>query len=171
MSTSFFASDLHFFHGRLLTFDASRWNVASTNGEHTEAIIDAWNRKVHAKDTVRVLGDVVMGDKSDYSVISRLNGRKHLILGNHDSGKLNRLQPYFKSIHGVFKYRKGVILTHVPIHPAELICRWRLNIHGHLHGRELTDPRYFNVNLDVRPDFAPTSWDEVKMARPWIMEK
>ena len=43
------------------------------------------NKVVHANDTVYILGDLIYkSDKSPSEYLSRLKGKKHLILGNHD---------------------------------------------------------------------------------------
>ena len=43
-----------------------------------------WNKKVGTNDLVYHLGDVVMNRKH-IAIIASLNGRKRLILGNHDT--------------------------------------------------------------------------------------
>jgi calcineurin-like phosphoesterase family protein len=42
---------------------------------------------VHENDIVYVLGDFIMGKKLDdvIKILNKLNGRIHLILGNHDT--------------------------------------------------------------------------------------
>jgi calcineurin-like phosphoesterase family protein len=43
--------------------------------------------QVHENDIVYVLGDFIMGKKLDdvIKILNKLNGRIHLILGNHDT--------------------------------------------------------------------------------------
>lgn len=50
-----------------------------------EALVEIWNAQVHPYDHVLVGGDVAMG-KVDQTIeyVKRLNGRKELVLGNHD---------------------------------------------------------------------------------------
>lgn len=50
-----------------------------------EALVDNWNETIGPSDLVFVLGDVCMG-KIDESleVLTRLNGKKRLVPGNHD---------------------------------------------------------------------------------------
>ncbi len=51
-----------------------------------EALIARWNETVSENDTVYHLGDVLLGKKEEsLLLISRLNGTKHLIIGNHDA--------------------------------------------------------------------------------------
>ena len=52
--------------------------------EMDEYIVDKWNKKVSDNDTVWVLGDIVSPEHFDKDLLNRLNGKIHLILGNHD---------------------------------------------------------------------------------------
>jgi calcineurin-like phosphoesterase family protein len=55
---------------------------------HDEMLIKNWNETVSKEDTVYVLGDFAFGDKKTVASYStRLNGKKILILGNHDHKK------------------------------------------------------------------------------------
>jgi calcineurin-like phosphoesterase family protein len=80
--TIWFSSDTHFGHENIIKYcDRPFKNVDHMN----EVIIDNWNSVVSPGDTVYHLGDVALGqiDKS-LACVSRLNGYKILILGNHD---------------------------------------------------------------------------------------
>ena len=52
--------------------------------EMDEYIVDKWNKKVSNSDTVWILGDIVSPEHFDKDLLNRLNGKIHLILGNHD---------------------------------------------------------------------------------------
>lgn len=53
--------------------------------EMTEAVITAHNEMVKPTDVVFVQGDVAMGTIAEsLPMVARMNGRKHLIPGNHD---------------------------------------------------------------------------------------
>ena len=70
-------------------------------------------------------------------IIIKLNGRKIAILGNHDLPKHSReLLNYVESIGGLKKY-KGIFLSHCPVHSSELDYRISLNIHSHLHEKNI----------------------------------
>lgn len=80
--TTFYTSDTHFGHERILELcerpfsDVTRMN---------EALIERWNNVVQPEDTVYHLGDVALGKIAEsLPLISRLNGYKILVLGNHD---------------------------------------------------------------------------------------
>ncbi len=99
---------------------------------HDEYLIEQWNSVVNKKDKVYILGDVTMETTEHYYQLDRLNGRKVVVLGNHDKEKhVRELLNYVESVAGMVKY-KGNILTHAPIHPNEVhFCRY--NIHAHIH--------------------------------------
>ena len=50
-----------------------------------EVMIEKWNKKVHARDEVLILGDLSLGNGEETNrILSRLKGRLYLIRGNHD---------------------------------------------------------------------------------------
>lgn len=143
MSNVRFISDTHFGHH----------NMAIKRGfkcvaDHDNHIVDSWNKVVNKKDTTYLLGDVTM-EKANYEILNRLNGIKHIVLGNHDEGQHTKhMQNYVNKIAGMIKYKKTCILTHCPIHPCEM-GRFKYNIHGHVHENSLDDSRYINVSCEV----------------------
>jgi len=103
-----------------------------------------------------LLGDVTM-ERANYEIISRLNGYKKVILGNHDQPQhVPELLKYVNSVCGMYKY-KGNILTHCPIHPSEL-NRFAYNIHG--HENSLSNYQYINVSCEV-VDYTPRLIEEL----------
>lgn len=148
-------SDTHFNHDNILTFVENGVAVRDFDSiqEMNERIIDNWNSVVKDGDIVYHLGDVYFKTRPDIDeLLGRLKGRKRLVLGNHDSGKDKHLLKHFQKI---VMWRKfdGVVLTHVPVHPSVLSeARFKdgdiVNVHGHLHTREIHDPRYMNVCVE-----------------------
>jgi calcineurin-like phosphoesterase family protein len=142
MSKLFLLSDPHFGHEKM----AIRRGFSSAE-EQDEFIIKQWNLVVTKRDIVYLLGDITM-EKNNYSILDRLNGRKKVILGNHDQGNhVPSLLKHVMSVCGMVKLN-GYILTHAPIHPTEL-GRFGVNIHGHVHENTIDDPRYKNVSCEV----------------------
>lgn len=137
-------SDLHLGHEKLIR------NLRHMDPkEHDQMIIDNWNSTITKRDIVYILGDLAM-EKIDplIKILPELKGRKVVIPGNHD--KLNTtklLRSMDIDVLGSTRY-KGFILTHIPIHPIEVV-RFRGNIHGHVHEKSYEDPRYYNVSCDV----------------------
>lgn len=80
----YYISDCHFFHESMNTSMDCRGfkDVDSMN----QLMVQRWNRKVGTKDEVVVLGDFSLGTAEQTNfLLEQLNGRKYLILGNHDS--------------------------------------------------------------------------------------
>jgi calcineurin-like phosphoesterase family protein len=149
MSRVFITSDLHFGHRNM----AQIYRGFKDEFHHDETIIKNWNSVVHKKDKVYILGDITMETNKWYFLLDQLNGRKVVVLGNHDDPKHTaELLNYVDQVSGMIKY-KGYWLTHAPIHPYEL--RGHSNIHGHIHGNHIMefgdrkDRRYINACLDV----------------------
>lgn len=165
MSKRFWISDPHFGHSKILTFmksDGTPLRDFSSVEEMDEFMVSRWNETVTKNDTVNILGDLTI-NKKNLPILDRLNGRKILIMGNHDNHKIKNLVPYFYDIRAYDrkKHHSGVrvVSTHVPIHTGS-IGRWGTNIHGHTHAHSLDDPRYFCVCVE-QIDFRPIEFTEM----------
>jgi calcineurin-like phosphoesterase family protein len=168
MSIVRFIADLHLSHQNMATRRGF-----STIEEHDEHIIAKWNSVVNKRDVTYILGDVTMEKSSPYPLLDRLNGIKHIVLGNHDRRQdTKKLLEYAESVAGMIQY-KGIMLTHAPIHPMELEYRFNKNIHGHIHdkvvmkmldGWEIPDERYFCVSCE-QVDYLPKSLKDLGIER------
>ena len=144
---------------------------------HDAKLIEQWNKVVHKKDLTYILGDITMETDEHYYMLDMLNGRKIVVMGNHDLHQHTRkLLNYVESVAGMIDY-KGFCLTHCPIHPAE-ISFYRGNIHAHIHENKLQevgylsrygDPgevvestlaKYYNVDAKLI-DFKPNTIEEL----------
>lgn len=161
MSEKWLISDTHFSHQGICVFlrddgnPVRPWNYFE---EMDEALIKNWNSVVGLHDRVYHLGDVGFNRNRLDWILPRLNGNKILIRGNHDKFKMSFYSKHFQDIRGSNILDK-FILTHIPIH-EESLGRWKGNIHGHLHYRELRDKRYINVSVE-RINYTPVHIDEV----------
>ena len=164
MSIVRFIADLHLGHTNM----ALHRGFSSVE-EHDEHIIAKWNSVVTKRDVTYILGDVTMEKSAPYPLLDRLNGVKHIVLGNHDRRQdAKRLLQYAESIAGMIQY-KGVMLTHCPIHPMELDYRFNKNIHGHIHEKVVLlngspDPRYSCVSCE-QVDYTPKTLQELGINR------
>lgn len=143
MSRCFVIGDLHFGHAK----------VQALRGITDQEIIDRWNAVVTKRDVVYVLGDVFKVD-----LMPELLGTKKLALGNHDLRPASVYLRFFSQVHAMFEW-DNCLLTHIPVHPAQN-RRWRLNVHGHLHGHTLQDPFYRCVSAE-QLDFTPTLLSDI----------
>jgi calcineurin-like phosphoesterase family protein len=165
LMTRFHTSDTHFGHFNILNYSNRPFGSVQ---EMNEALIDNWNSAVRETDTVIHHGDVAMGPwagdedlgiASWDDILTRLNGYKILIVGNHDRifkgmslTQQHRFAPHYaKWFHEVHhNYRghwldNGVIvdLSHFPYdgdshdedryNEHRLYDGGRILIHGHTH--------------------------------------
>ncbi len=156
MSRVFVIADTHFGHKRIIEFERGARPFASIE-EHDRELIARWNAVVTKHDTVWHLGDVFFG-KDGHLAIGELNGYKKLVLGNHDHYALAVYQIYFGKIFGASEY-KHCALTHVPIHECQMY-RYAKNIHGHMHSKAISDPRWACVSAE-HTGLAPILMDHV----------
>jgi len=163
MTQIFFTSDTHFGHKSFLGYRSEVHKKLFPSEHHmNEFLIESWNSVVRPKDIVWHLGDVAWGDQHLH-YLARCNGRKELILGNHDKLRAKHYLRYFHDLHGIVK-KYGVVMSHVPIHPQEMQYKnWSTNVHGHIHHKEklLKEPEYICVNVDVA-GAVPISLDEIR---------
>lgn len=77
----FFTADHHFYHTNIIRY-CSRPFV--TVEEMNEEMVKRWNSVVSPGDIVYYLGDFSLAKRPVEYFAPRLNGEKHLIMGNHD---------------------------------------------------------------------------------------
>ncbi|UFK09557.1 hypothetical protein [Xanthomonas phage DES1] len=163
MSQVFVISDTHFFHNNVIKFEAEARPFSCVE-DMNEALVDNWNKAVTKRDIVWHLGDVVFGGKHNLEILSRLNGIKKLVMGNHDHHGVREYLKYFKDVGACVQYDR-CILTHVPIHESQFY-RFKANVHGHLHSDKLEDPRYINVSCE-QINLTPIAWEKIReIVRP-----
>jgi len=170
MSNVFLASDHHFSHKNILVFKRDDGVTPLRSFDDTthmnEYMVYKHNLVVKPSDRVYFLGDLCF-HKRDLAILSRMNGRKVLIKGNHDTLELKEYLPYFDDIRGIHQF-DGMVLSHIPIH-IESLSRWKVNVHGHLHhravlkeGTKIPDERYISVCMERLDDYTPISLEELK---------
>jgi calcineurin-like phosphoesterase family protein len=140
MNEVFFIGDTHFGHKGILEFDETKpFRKFASIEEHDEELIKRWNSTVGRKDTVWHLGDFCFG-AVNIAIAGRLNGNKRLVMGNHDIYHAADYLKYFSRVFGVIDY-KHMILSHIPVH-SEQLKRWPINIHGHLHTKNIVQLKF-----------------------------
>lgn len=167
MNRSFVIGDTHFGHENILKYEPV-FRPFKTISEHNEELIKRWNSVVGPNDIVWHLGDVLFG-QDNFPLLKRLNGRKNLLLGNHDvyapamyhAAGFQKILPYAK-------YR-GVLFSHIPVHPCQ-IGRYRGNVHGHMHSKNVGDPRYINVSVE-QINLTPILLDKVLAQLPELPKR
>ena len=146
-------ADLHLNHKNIIYYCRQQFNSVE---EHDKYVIGQYNSVVGKDDLVYILGDVGFSPKDKLAaLVKQLNGRKILIIGNHDRLKDNEYanMGFIQVIHHPVFYNNNIILSHIPIREC-LNSPYTINIHGHLHNNELNLPNFFNVNVEMT-DFLP----------------
>jgi calcineurin-like phosphoesterase family protein len=170
MPAVFLTSDTHFGHTGVCKFTrndgVTKLRPWTDPDEMDEEMVKRWNETVRPNDKVYHLGDVVINRKA-LKIMSRLNGDKVLIRGNHDIFRDDEYRLYFRELRA-YHVMNGMILSHIPIH-TESLGRFGTNIHGHLHanrvmtevwGEYVVDPRYHCVCVE-HTDYRPILFEDV----------
>ena len=150
----FFISDTHFGHANMLKFtnyDGSRLRPFDSVEELDELMIQNWNEMVKPTDKIYHLGDVVYRCKNRDQIMSRLNGEKVLIKGNHDRDQLSWYMKYFKDVRGTCHIDGNYILSHFPIHPDSK-GRFVRGLHGHIHAQTVMKTLLVHGGFSREPD-------------------
>jgi calcineurin-like phosphoesterase family protein len=128
-------------------------------------LIKNWNDTVSGDDTVYILGDFAFGDKDEVRRLCQsLNGRKILILGNHDTQPagwyrncgFDEASPWPVIIEGFW------ILSHEPLYINENMPY--ANIYGHVHGNP-TYKDFCSQSICVcveRTGYRPIDFEDIK---------
>lgn len=172
----YYISDMHFRDQAI--FDKCKRPFKSLQ-EMEETIIQKWNDKVKQNDIVYVLGDISKDDDaSSIALFSKLNGHKHLIVGNHDHLILEQIKKSdvfetIKFIDLIMDNGRKVCLCHYPLMDWMEFNREGILVYGHIHNKTAkngnayrlmkefysTVPAY-NCGVDVC-EFEPKTLDEL----------
>ena len=133
-----YIADMHFDNDSIIAYDNRPFDSVE---EMNEALIANWNRVVtDPEDLTWILGDFCAGDAARWrELLSRLNGRKALILGNHDDPASVSSEPVRTQLEDVAEYReildKGrhVVLCHYPILAFRDHYFGWYHLYGHVH--------------------------------------
>lgn len=173
----YFTSDTHFFHRNIIHLCNRPFD--SLDAMHEE-LIARWNTRVTNRDEIYILGDFGFrgtGAESN-GILSRLNGRKYLLRGNHDQflddPDFDEAQfEWIKDYHSIKYQKRKFVLFHYPIWEWDGYCSGAIHLFGHIHydrkahaiERERSTNRSFcfSVCSDVC-GFAPVSIDEIMAA-------
>ena len=133
---NYYIADTHFGHKNVLLHDQRPFqNVDEMNA----ALIQNWNETVTDSDDIWVLGDFCYCSRNTPDFyLKQLNGRKHLIIGNHDRSILqsSTASEYFVTIEHLRYLKDGtsnVILCHFPMADWSGKYRGFYHIYGHIH--------------------------------------
>lgn len=158
-------SDTHFCHENIIQYCGRPFANAELMNE---VLINNWNSVVKPGDKVYHLGDVAMGvnhRKELPRIMSRLNGSKRLIVGNHDDIPWLSSGGWFQKVlmWRVFP-EFNLLLTHVPIHESSIheriVVNGGVNVHGHIHQNPSPDGPYKCVCVE-QTNYTPVHIEEI----------
>jgi calcineurin-like phosphoesterase family protein len=121
-------ADHHFGHKNILAYDCRPFRDVK---EMDETMVRRWNEVVKPEDVVWHLGDFALASFDHArNILGRLNGRKHLILGNHDRSAGRMSEMGFDEVYNgpiilhrevgiqegdeIVSYTSHVVLSHYP---------------------------------------------------------
>lgn len=168
----FYVSDTHWCHERLLAMQPRPF---SSIEEHDEFLIEAWNSVVGEQDIVYHLGDAFFSLSRNADrvreIFGRLNGKKHLVIGNHDVDKKGNLHPTLASLdwaarpEHAMRTRDGgrdVYMSHYAGRTWPSQHYGAVHFFGHSHGRLPGYGLSRDVGVDVEDvAFTPHSFAEL----------
>jgi len=169
----FFTSDTHFGHANVIKYSNRPFKNAD---EMDEEMIKRWNEVVHKDDTIYHLGDFAFAQPDRINqILSRLNGRKHFLWGNHDKtmGRI-AIQSHFVSVNhyleinvpdkdGPRHEKQMIVLCHYPMISWNKMHHGSWMLHGHCH-HNLKYPFRGRI-VDVGVDgwgYRPISYEQIK---------
>lgn len=168
----FFTSDWHCGHTNILRFDERPFpNLRDMH----EALVMNWNDVVKPEDVVFYMGDLHLGKPElGLSIMSRLCGEIHFIMGNHDEFKEIKKIPNIASINDIVDlrvlnspYGKDVHfeLCHYPMYSWNRKPHGSYHIHAHSHhGLSLDEIHQNNRIVDAGCNgwgYTPISYHQV----------
>lgn len=166
----FYIADLHLGHANIIKL--SNRPFASVEKMDIN-IIKNWNSVVTNQDDVYIVGDISFKAKNIEQYLEQLNGRKHLIVGNHDKPilKNSSLRKYFVEIRDILTVEDNgqkIVLCHYPMVEWDGYYRGVLHFYGHIHNNMNNDTNKYissienayNVGVD-NIGFFPRTLDEI----------
>lgn len=112
------------------------------------------------RDTLLFLGDIAFSKEWLMEIKALRCTKKILVMGNHDTDfcSIEEIADAYDEVYSLYS-RRGIWLSHAPIHPNEL--RGKYNVHGHTHNNNVPDGRYFNACLE-NTKYSPVGMNELK---------
>lgn len=162
--TTWIGSDFHWGHKNIMHHCPATRGHYRDVAHMNEDMCQRWNSIVEQNDLVYMLGDIAFMSGYDASkIISGLNGRKILIIGNHDSKSVRdyNFRKCFEEIHHYLEVKyndRRLVMMHYPLMEWNQCHHGAIHLHGHLHQNPSGLERYRarNVGWDFTGRFLST---------------
>ena len=165
----FYTADLHFHYEPILEFRGF-----ASAFEMDEFLIRRFNETVKEDDTVYIVGDLFFRNRCPCeSYLDELKGRKHLVIGNHDSSWMKKTNwpGYFESVNGLITMKDNgrlVTMCHYPMMTWPDSRHDSYMVFGHIHNSTAAgfwpliraNPRMLNAGVDIN-GFVPVTLEEM----------
>lgn len=180
---TFFTADHHFGHTNVIKYCNRPFANAD---EMNEELICRHNSVVGNNDIVYHIGDVAFIKRPEtvLELLNRMNGRFHLVRGNHDHKMSKEIYSRFETVTDGLKEIKirdadtiwgkptksidvwgfqQIVLCHYPMLTWNACHYGSWQLHGHCHGTLPDDPnsRRIDVGVDCW-DYYPASYEQIK---------
>lgn len=158
---TFFTADTHFSHKNIIKYSNRPF---STVIEMNQTLIENWNSRISQNDTVYHLGDFAFGDvDSSQTIFDQLNGKIHLIKGNHDSQSVK-----IKGWQSVSHYvevtvgKQFIVMSHYSMRVWNKSHYGAWMLYGHSHGSLPDDINALSIDVGVDcHNYFPLSLGEI----------
>ena len=175
----YFTADTHFGHENVIKFSNRQFENLV---EMEKVLTENWNARVRPDDDIYIVGDFAWRARHDHIMkcIKQLNGRKHLIMGNHDRKYMDfdDYRAAFVLIDKsteIFLDKQRIILCHYPMAEWHQYHRGSYHIHGHIHNRKddafyyLRDKNALNAGVDIN-HYMPVTFEELIINNKFFKE-
>lgn len=161
MNAIFLTADTHLDHKNIIGYCDRPYDTIT---EMNEDLVKRWNNVVKKDDLVYHLGDFAWRNHAYW--LDRLNGKKILIMGNHDNMNVASKNK-FQSMHHLLSCKiegQDVTLCHYPMCTWNKIWYDAWHFYGHVHGTKIEreDLHAFDVGVDSW-NYQPVPWEVIKL--------
>ena len=167
----YFTADHHFGHANIIRHCGRPFSSAE---EMDASLLEKWNSCIDQHDTVYILGDLFFRNivpARDY--LSKMNGKKHLLIGNHDKDWMKRIElpDFFVSVSHMLETSDGshrITMCHYPLMTWNGVAKGSYMIHGHIHNKTDAEyialvrsmPNLLNAGVDIN-GYRPVTFNEL----------
>lgn len=179
MGNIWITSDLHFGHDKPFIWeDRGYSSVEEMNKEQ----LRKFNEKVQPEDDVYICGDLMLGGDVGKSWITQLNGKIHIVLGNHDTNSrvewYRELPQVVEVVYATMIKANGRhwFLSHYPTMTANFgtLNGQPVNLAGHTHSPdkwENINTGTYNIAVDAHNGYPVNIEDIAKEIKEYFNKK
>jgi calcineurin-like phosphoesterase family protein len=156
---TWFTSDPHFYHISIIKLCNRPFNNFE---EMNETLIKNWNNAVHKNDTIYCQGDFALKctQAQAQQILSRLNGKKILLVGNHDKVSI-QLNGWDKILYADM-IKDNHIRYYLSHYPLMQFPKSYVSVHGHCHGNLAQSKKRIDVGVDSN-QYVPISFEQLRL--------